>query len=344
MSGVWYGTLGPDMVRCGLIWYVGVWYGRWGLKLYVGVWYGVPAPYLRLPHLRPPTSGPPPQAPHLRPTTSGPPPQAPLLRPPSSGPPPQAPHLRPPTSGPPISGPPIQAPHLRPPMSDLPFQTPHLRVPTLDPLAQTPHLKSQASHIRISPPPNTLHLEPSIYIKTWRMNLTLSQRRFISFNFSHFFFHFWRTQRDTSIMKTIINRLINIEQHNLPNDVLLATCHFFVLYRNMGSTMSGPTLFVQDCNIRPWQTIRFLCETTILGPNNARPRAFHARLQQCQTPHFSCETTTMSDPTLFVRDYNIRSQKRQTPHFSRETTISGPNNVRPHAFYTLWLNDRLPVI
>ena len=119
------------------------------------------------------------------PPISGPLSQAPHLRPPTSGPPPQAPHLRPP-----ISGPPIQAPHLRPPISDPPFQTPHLRVPILDPLAQIPHLKSQAPHIRIPPPPKTLHLEPSIYIKTSRMNLTLSQRRFISFNFFNFFFIF----------------------------------------------------------------------------------------------------------------------------------------------------------
>ena len=176
--------------------------------------------------------------------------------PPISGPPSQAPHLRPP-----ISGPPIQAPHLRPPISDPPFQTPHLRVPILDPLAQIPHLKSQASHIRIPPPPKTLHLEPSIYIKTSRMNLTLSQRRFISF---HFFFHFWRTQRDTSIMKTIINRLINIEQHNLPNDVLLATYNF--------------SCFTVTWNLQ-CQAPRFPCKTATLGPDNIRPYAFCARQQ-----------------------------------------------------------------
>ena len=108
--------------------------------------------------------------------------------PPISGPPSQAPHLRPPTSGPPSQGPQFRPPILDPPsqtpMSDPPFQTPHLRVPILDPLAQTPHLRSQASHIGLPSTSRTLH----IYIKTSRMNLTLSQRGFISF---HFFFHFF---------------------------------------------------------------------------------------------------------------------------------------------------------
>ena len=118
--------------------------------------------------------------------------------------------------------------------------------------------------------------------------------------------------------------------------------------------MSDPTLFVRNYNIRPrqCQTPHFSIETTISGPNNLRPHAFHARLQyqaptmsdptlfvrdnnirpqQCHTPCFLCEITIsgpkMSYPTFFVREYNIRPQQCHTPHVSFETTISGPDNV-----------------
>ena len=46
-------------------------------------------------------------------------------------------------------------------------------------------------------------------------------------------------------------------------------------------TMSDPTLFVWDNNIRlqQCQTPCFSCENTISGPDNVRPQAFRARLQ-----------------------------------------------------------------
>ena len=60
-------------------------------------------------------------------------------------------------------------------------------------------------------------------------------------------------------------------------------------------TMSDPTLFVRDYNIRPrqCQTPRFSCETTISGPDNVRPHAFRARLQY--------HAPTMSDLTLVFK-------------------------------------------
>ena len=103
----------------------------------------------RFPHLRPPTSGPPPQAPYLKPPMSGPPCQAPHLRPPVSGPLSQAPylrppHLRPPISGPTISDPPSQAPFLRPPLSGPPITDPPSHAPISGPPFQTGHLRPQA--------------------------------------------------------------------------------------------------------------------------------------------------------------------------------------------------------
>ena len=100
----------------------------------------------------------------------------------------------------------------------------------------------------------------------------------------------------------------------------------FVLDRKKSPTMSHPTLLVRDGNIRPrqCQTPRLSCETTISGPDNARPHAFSVRLQY-QGP-------SITEPTPFVQDYNIRPHQCQTPRFSCETTISGPDNARPHAF------------
>ena len=88
-------------------------------------------------------------------------------------------------------------------------------------------------------------------------------------------------------------------------------------------------------NIRPYA---FLCETTILGLNNARPHAFHtglqyqasidnARLHACPA-RLQYQAPTTPDPTLFMRHYNIRAPTISDPTIF----IRDYNNVRPHTF------------
>ena len=109
-----------------------------------------------------------------------------------------------------------------------------------------------------------------------------------------------------------------------PDNVRLYTYTCLSRVQYQAPTMSDPTLFVRDYNIKPWQcqTTRFSFETTISGADNVRPHTFLARLQY--------HAPTMSDPTVFDRDNNIRPRQCQTPRFSCETTISGPNNVIPY--------------
>ena len=122
----------------------------------------------------------------------------------------------------------------------------------------------------------------------------------------------------------------------------------------MTPTISDPTLFEGDYNIRPQQCrlLRFSHKTTISGPEhytyNLRPQVFRMRLQydtynlrphefrvrlQYQAPNM---TPTISDPTLFEGDYNIRPRQCRLLRFLHKTTISGPEhytyNLRPQVF------------
>ena len=126
-------------------------------------------------------------------------------------------------------------------------------------------------------------------------------------------------------------------EHSHP--IMRYWAQLFVRELNMRSTMSHSRHFALDYDVRPLQcqVPSFPCEITISGPNNIRSHDFRAR-RQYQAP-------TMSDPTLFTGSYNIRPRQCQTPRFratrprqcqtprfSWKAAISGPDNVRSHAF------------
>ena len=131
---------------------------------------------------------------------------------PISDPPYQTSHLRPP-----ISGPQSQTPHLRPPISDPPSQAPHLRPPISGPPFQTPYLR----------PPSQTPISGSLQIPL----LLLSCETTISGPKTPHF----------SCETTISG----------PDNVRLYTYTCLSRVQYQAPTMSDPTLFVRDYNIKP---------------------------------------------------------------------------------------------
>ena len=255
----------------------------------------------------------------------------PHLRPPISDPPSQTPHLRPL-----ISDPPSQAPHLRPPISDPPSQTPHLRprqCQTLHFSFETtisgPSMQCLTTHFScettISGPNN---VRPHTYLPPQKSTFLNSNSIWKQWMKSHLVeiplqIPLLLLSCETTISGPKTPHFSRETTISGPDNVRLYTYTCLSRVQYQAPTMSDPTLFVRDYNIKPWQcqTTRFSFETTISGADNVRPHTFLARLQY--------HAPTMSDPTVFVRNYNIRPRQCQTPHFSIETTISGPDNRVP---------------
>ena len=190
-----------------------------------------------------------------------------------------------------------RSPHLRSPISNPPSQAPisghHLRPPTSDPPPQTLQLSPLCVTFNPLLSPLTLIMVRVFLIQRTLAGLRL-QREISNIRGPKHQQHYLggRPPRETTISGLEhphpIPHFNKIVQYQTPR----FSCEI---------TMSDPTLFVRDYNIRPRQchTPRFSRETTISGPEhdtyNLRPHAFRARLQY-QAPTI----------TFFARDYNIR--------------------------------------